>query len=678
MSTRADKRWRWMVAAVGVAASFAYVTAQQPGTPAQIPLDPDDIGGVVRSTKGPEAGVWVIAETTELPTRLIKSVVTDDQGRYVIPDLPKANYQVFVRGYGLVDSQKVKGAPGQRLDLAAVVAPDGKTAAQYYPAAYWLALMDIKKGDVPEQEAISLVKECLQCHAIGTPGTRTIPTTLGTSSSSLEAWDRRVKVGQFGQTMAATFARLGAQRQMFADWTDKVAAGAYPMKAPPRPAGLERNAVITQWDWAWANGTRADAVATSETDPSVNANGPVYGVYTVGGRLAVMNPKDNSASDVMLGASQAETANLRSLAMDQQGRVWVTAANPPNTPRPAFCDAADNPYAKYFPVKGQTKQVVMYDPKTKQVTKIPTCVGVDHNHLGKEADKPMYFGTNGVVYWVSTATWDKTHDAAASQGWCPSVIDANRDGKITEWTEPDQPLDPKKDRRIALSCYSIAVSPADGSLWCSGIGANDNQLVRIERGPSPPQSCKAEVYRPPTSMNPAFKTGGTSVDENGVAWVGWRGTDQVMSFDRRKCKTTTSSSDKGDQCPEGWTTQQMERPTFTGTSFPSQAEMMYLSHVDRHNTMGQGKDVLVSGTVNSDSLQLFVPKTKKFHDIVVPYPMGFFSRSSQGRIDDPTTGWKGRGLWSNTSSYTPHHMEGGRGTLPKVIKVQMRPDPLAK
>ena len=674
-----DTRMRWGAVALAVAASLAYVTAQQPGTSAgQIALDPDDIGGVVRSAKGPEAGVWVIAETTELPTRLIKSVVTDDQGRYVIPDLPKASYQVFARGYGLVDSQKVKAAPGQRLDLTAVVAPDGKAAARYYPAAYWLALMDIKKGDVPEQEAISLVKECLQCHAIGTPGTREIPKTLGTFSSSLEGWDRRVKVGQFGQMMASTFSRLGAQRQMFADWTDKIAAGAYPMKAPPRPSGIERNVVMTQWDWAWANGTRADAVATSETHPAVNANGPVYGVYTVGGKIAWMNPKDHTVGDVPLGASQVETPNLRSLAMDDQGRVWVTAAMPQDAPKPAFCDAASNPYAKHYPIRGQAKQVVMYDPKTKQVSKIPTCVAVDHNHLGTEADKPLYFGTNSVVYWVSTATWDKTHDAAASQGWCPTVIDTNGDGKITQWTEPNQPLDSTKDRRIALSCYSIAVSPADGSLWCSGIGANDNQLVRIERGPSPPQSCTAEIYRPPASMNPAFKTGGTSIDEHGVAWVGWRGSDQVMSFDRRKCKTTRSSTDRGDQCPEGWTTQQMERPTFAGTTHPTQAEMMYLSHVDRHNVLGQGQDVLVSGTVNSDSLQLFVPRTRTFHDLVIPYPMGFFSRSSQGRIDDPKAGWKGRGLWSNTSTYTPHHMEGGRGTLPKVVKVQMRPDPLAR
>src|SRR3954465_2657519 len=80
-------------------------------------IDNDDIGGVVTSAKGAEAGVWVIAETTELPTRFAKMVVTDDQGRYVVPDLPKANYIVWVRGYGLVDSPKVKAVPGKTLNL---------------------------------------------------------------------------------------------------------------------------------------------------------------------------------------------------------------------------------------------------------------------------------------------------------------------------------------------------------------------------------------------------------------------------------------------------------------------------------------------------------------------------------------------------------------------------------
>src|SRR5438270_3258648 len=77
--------------------------AQQAGS---VAIGAKDIGGRVVGPKGPEAGVWVLAETHDLGTRYAKSVVTDDQGRYVMPDLPKANYDIWVRGYGLVDSPK--------------------------------------------------------------------------------------------------------------------------------------------------------------------------------------------------------------------------------------------------------------------------------------------------------------------------------------------------------------------------------------------------------------------------------------------------------------------------------------------------------------------------------------------------------------------------------------------
>src|SRR6202163_1551780 len=109
-----------------------------------------DLGGVVSSPNGAEAGVWVIAETTDLPTKLVKIVVTDDLGRYLVPDLPKANYSVWARGYGLVDSPKAKATPGQTVNLKAVAAPDKKSAAEYYPALYWFSLLQVPpKSDFP-------------------------------------------------------------------------------------------------------------------------------------------------------------------------------------------------------------------------------------------------------------------------------------------------------------------------------------------------------------------------------------------------------------------------------------------------------------------------------------------------------------------------------------------------
>src|SRR5262245_58251769 len=190
----------------------AVIAAQQQNANA-VAVDADDIGGVVTSAKGPEAGVWVIAETRELPTRFARIVVTDDRGRYVVPDLPKANYDVWVRGYGLVDSPKVKAAPGKALNLTAVVAPNPKAAAQYYPAAYWMSLLNVPEksefsgkggasnftANIKSQDHfLALMKtgdifgSCMTCHQLGDKATREIPKELGTFANSKEASLRRI------------------------------------------------------------------------------------------------------------------------------------------------------------------------------------------------------------------------------------------------------------------------------------------------------------------------------------------------------------------------------------------------------------------------------------------------------------------------------------------------------
>src|SRR6202023_3694074 len=217
-----------------------------------------DLGGVVTSSKGAEAGVWVIAETTDLPTKFVKIVVTDDQGRYLIPDLPKANYNIWVRGYGLVDSAKGQAAPGKQLDLKAVIAPSAKEAAEYYPAAYWYSLLHIPpKSDFPgtgdkgngiserikdQGTWVENVKTdgCESCHQIGDKATRTIPSNLGAFDTSAAAWDRRIQSAQVGSMMSARATRVGRKRMLseYADWTDRIKNGELP-SAPPRPQGME-------------------------------------------------------------------------------------------------------------------------------------------------------------------------------------------------------------------------------------------------------------------------------------------------------------------------------------------------------------------------------------------------------------------------------------------------------
>src|SRR5262249_1201334 len=202
------------------AAFAAMVMASGSAVAQPVAVDADDIGGVVTGANGPEAGVWVIAETKDLPTKYVKVVVTDDRGRYLLPDLPKANYDVWVRGYGLIDSPKVKAAPGKSLNLTAVVAPNAKAAAEYYPAGFWFSLIRIPEksefpGNAPggnginpnvksQADWIQRLKSggCTACHQLGTKGTREMPKELGTFHSSREAWDRRIQSGQAGAQMS--------------------------------------------------------------------------------------------------------------------------------------------------------------------------------------------------------------------------------------------------------------------------------------------------------------------------------------------------------------------------------------------------------------------------------------------------------------------------------------------
>ncbi len=177
------------VVALTMGRSAAIIDAGQ-GVPA---VDGDDIGGFVTSAKGPEAGGWVIAETHDLPTGFRKIVVTDERGRYVVPDLPKAVYDVWVRGYGLVDSPKVNAVPGNTLNLRGVLASSAAAAAHYYPANYWLSLIKPpsrnefpgtgSKGNgiavsmTTQEEFLGLMAEngCATCHQLGSRITRELP-----------------------------------------------------------------------------------------------------------------------------------------------------------------------------------------------------------------------------------------------------------------------------------------------------------------------------------------------------------------------------------------------------------------------------------------------------------------------------------------------------------------------
>jgi hypothetical protein len=308
---------RLAIAAVGILATLpAELSSQQS---AAVRIDSDDIGGVVTSDKGPEAGVWVIAETTGLPTKYAKIVVTDDQGRYVIPDLPRANYNIWVRGYGLIDSTKVRSTPGKVLNLKAVVAPSEAAAAQYYPAIYWYSMLKIPDkslfpgtGEKGNGMPVNLKSQgqwldgiktngCITCHQLGNKATRTIPKELGEFHSSSDAWQRRIVSGQAMTAMLNSIGRLDAKRaaQLFGDWTDRVAAGELPKAKPARPQGVERNVVVTVWDWSNPKAYLHDEISTDKRNPTLNANGLIFGSTELSTDMVpVLDPVHHRAYEV--------------------------------------------------------------------------------------------------------------------------------------------------------------------------------------------------------------------------------------------------------------------------------------------------------------------------------------------------------------------------------------------
>src|SRR5207244_562542 len=280
----------------------------------------------------------------------------------------------------------------------------------YYPALYWYALMQVPpKSDFPgtgptgngisptmrsQGEWIRNIVNtdgCTGCHQIGGRATREIPETLGSFPNSSAAWERRVQSGQAGGGMLARFNQIGKDRalKMFADWTDRIAGGEYPTVGPPRPQGKERNVVITMWDWADPKTYLHDEITTDKRNPTVNANGPIYG--------ALEAPAD-----------------------------YLPVVEPVRQhPTPDWCgENSDHPSAKAFPINQSGRQIQLYDPKTKQVTTVDTCFGT--HHINFDYNDTLWFSGGGPVEgWFNTKVYLETKDEKKAQGWTPFILDTN-------------------------------------------------------------------------------------------------------------------------------------------------------------------------------------------------------------------------------------------------------------
>jgi hypothetical protein len=272
--------------------------------------------------------------------------------------------------------------------------------------------------------------------------------------------------------------------------------------------------------------------------------------------------------------------------------------------------------------------------------------------------------------------WEETKDEAKSQGWTALIMDTNGNGRRDAALEPDAPADATKDRRYGGAFYSVSPAP-DGSVWGAQLGF-PGAIIRLNPGSNPPETALAEVYELPMRDGvpvEGYSPRGGDVDRNGVFWTALA-SGHLASFDRRKCKVLRGPTATGQHCPEGWTFYPEPLPQLKGVTERGSAEGSYYTWVDQFDTLGLGANTPINtGNLSEGLLAL---KDGKWVVMRVPYPLGFYSKWMDGRIDDPKAGWKGKGVWATVSTRAPFHMETGKGTQSKVMHFQIRPDPLAR
>ncbi len=668
----------------------------------------DDISGVVRSADGGEAGVWVIAETADLETTFRKIVVTDDQGRFLVPDLPDAKYNVWARGYGLLDSDKQTASPGDDVMIKAEVAVIPKEAAKVYPANYWYSLLNVPTAKefpgtgaggngISEQMRnqalwVDRLKDgCQLCHQMGNKATREIPEP-NDYDSTRHAWDQRVRISSAGGSMSAQMNIMGRDRalDMFVSWTDRIMAGEVPA-APPRPDGVEQNLVLTQWGWSNELGFIHDNVGTDKRNPTLYPDGSVYGVSQNLGFLAVTDPLANQSRELPIPMrvqiqrsasfyAGGTPSNPHNPMMDDKNRVWMTSTIRPSK-NPDWCKDSDHPSVKRFPIENSGRQLSYFDANTEEFVLIDTCYATHHLQFADDENDTLWLsGDMNAVGWLDTRMFDETDDERASQGWCPTILDTNGDGKAGEYVEPNEPVDPTKDKRLFGFAYGIIPNPADGSVWFTRPYPDvvPGQILRLD-----PKTCLTEQYQPPfeTEAVPRSQWGhgprGIDIDKNGILWTALGGSGHIASFDRSKCRVLNGPTATGQHCPEGWTLHPTPGPQMNGVTAAGSADFHYYIWVDQFDTLGLGANVPIANGTTSDSLIAWLPDKSEMVTLRVPYPLGFYTRGLDGRIDDPKAGWKGRGLWASTNSFAVWHVEGGRGMTSDIVQFQIRPHPLA-
>jgi streptogramin lyase len=682
---RARNRSRWTNSVAAVLLLFAGSVAGCARGATTVDVDQKSIGGVVLNGQKAEAGVWVVAETTGLPTHFSRIVVTDDSGRFLIPDLPAtASYDVWVRGYGLRDSQPVKTATGKQVTLQVDSARSPQEAAKIYPANYWLSLWEppsadrlpladaeghiatANHADVDEETAVGAraypgrehwvghVKlGCMLCHQLGQDISRLF--------TRPEHWDAVWERAQMVRT--ADSLGKGVLRKSLAEWGARIEKGEVP-PTPPRPSGVERNMVITQWNWGLDGSYIHDNVSTDKRDPTRYGYGKVYGLDIGQSYLWELDPKTNTISSHEIplrgapGRDPERAGRIQGLTsshnpmLDDKGNVWITTKvrDAKDTPKWAADRTVDIANASGKANLSDrdlrsSRQLGYYSTSQDRFVLIDTAFATHH----------LQFDRDGRL-WTSG---DNTRLGMLE----PSKLDPNKpeDTEMkaqTGWAD----INPETGKSAMGGGYGIVVNPVDGTIWRANYPGIFGQapLPDLSGNYIDKFDPKTRTYKRYGIPLPGYGPRGIDATTDGRLWFG-TGSGHLGRFDPKT---------------EEFKYWETPGPKIKGTGKETgSADFHYYIWVDQFNALGLGKDTVILTGTNSDSLLAFKPATEQFTVIRIPYPRGVFTRGLDGRIDDEKAGWKGRGLWVSNNTDGLVHTENRRGF---ISHVQFRENPLAK
>jgi streptogramin lyase len=665
---------RRAIASAGIlAAALAAATTHRASGPdaRAVSVDPRSIGGTVLNNEGRarEAGVWVIAETSSLPTPFRRIVVTDEQGRFLVPDLPQGAYEVWVRGYGLRDSARVKAALGDQLTLVASAASTPREAAQIYPSSYWLSLYQPPpRHELPstfENDAhwtTDMKLGCMRCHQFGA--------RIFHTRTRADAWE---DAWHGNATEARTADALGraAFGKTLADWTSRIGAGEVP-EVPPRPVGMERNIVVTEWQWGRADSYIHDEISTDKRQPALYPYGNIWGVDFGQDLLWALDPKTHRVSSHRVpttnvlarppapprGVVYSNPANPHVPTMDATGKVWIAVQTrrERREDSPAWVPdvminvqaAADkrSDMASAWNEGTHHRQLAYFDTTREEFVLVDTAYGTNH----------LQFDDRGRLWTSGDSVGLGMFDASAFDPQRPRETAARAQKVFVS-------IDPATGKSVAGGGYGITVSPLDGTVWRTNTyigqsGATDtspltgqNKIVKFD----PTTTTFTDYPLPPPGRSPI----GIDATTDGVIWFG-TASGHLGRFDPNTARFRYWAS---------------PGPKLRGSGpTAGSADFHYSIFVDRFNTLGLGRDHVILTGANSDALIVFDPATERFTVIRVPYPLGMYHRGLDGRIDDPTAGWKGRGLWLNYGNDPVSFVETHVGY---VCHIQLRPNPLA-